>query len=360
MAHTQVQLARGTSAQVLAYTGPAGEAVINTDDYTLAIQDGSTAGGLTHLTPGVLKPQGRLTLTSGVPVLTSDTTAAATVYYTPYEGRWCPIYNGTFWQQISFIETSLALDSNAAHTGYQVSGSLFDVFAFLNSGVFTIGTGPAWSATSTRGTGAGTTQLAMLNGVLTNAVAITLRFGNAVGNTVSVAVNEATYLGTMYATANGQTGMAFKPAAAAGGSDSILGLYNAYNRVRTVTRSEDSTTGWTYANNTTWRAANNSTANRVSWVDGLGQSFAEIDNQENIAGGALVAIGFNSTTVPSGPNAYNSSSTSLAQSVRDHYVALGFNSATALEIASSGTATFNGQLGAPYGNQQCLRASLEM
>lgn len=45
MSHTQVQFARGNSAAVAAYTGPLGELVVNTDDYTLHVQDGSSAGG---------------------------------------------------------------------------------------------------------------------------------------------------------------------------------------------------------------------------------------------------------------------------------------------------------------------------
>jgi len=45
MSHTQVQSARGNSSEVAAYIGPLGEIVVNTDDYTLHVQDGSTAGG---------------------------------------------------------------------------------------------------------------------------------------------------------------------------------------------------------------------------------------------------------------------------------------------------------------------------
>lgn len=45
MAHTQVQRARGTSAQNLAYTGPAGELTVNTDDWSLRVHDGATPGG---------------------------------------------------------------------------------------------------------------------------------------------------------------------------------------------------------------------------------------------------------------------------------------------------------------------------
>jgi hypothetical protein len=45
LAHTQVQRARGTSAQNLGYTGPAGELTVNTDDWSLRVHDGATPGG---------------------------------------------------------------------------------------------------------------------------------------------------------------------------------------------------------------------------------------------------------------------------------------------------------------------------
>jgi hypothetical protein len=45
LSHTQVQWARGSTSQVAAYTGPQGELVLNTDDWSLQSQDGVTAGG---------------------------------------------------------------------------------------------------------------------------------------------------------------------------------------------------------------------------------------------------------------------------------------------------------------------------
>lgn len=36
---------RGTTRAVNAYTGPAGELVVNTDENTILVQDGKTAGG---------------------------------------------------------------------------------------------------------------------------------------------------------------------------------------------------------------------------------------------------------------------------------------------------------------------------
>jgi hypothetical protein len=52
MSHTQVQHARGTSAQSLAYTGPAGEVTVNTDDWSLRVHDGATPGGWPLRTTG--------------------------------------------------------------------------------------------------------------------------------------------------------------------------------------------------------------------------------------------------------------------------------------------------------------------
>ena len=45
MSHTQVQWARGSTSQIVSYTGPIGELVLNTEDWSLQAQDGVTAGG---------------------------------------------------------------------------------------------------------------------------------------------------------------------------------------------------------------------------------------------------------------------------------------------------------------------------
>jgi hypothetical protein len=110
----------------------------------------------------------------------------------------------------------------------------------------------------------------MLNGIWTNKNSITLTNG-AGGGTAGVTANTATYVGSIYCTANGQTGMAFRPTVANGGTNNIMGVWNAYNRVNTRAVSRDNTTSWTYGS-TTWRAANNNVANRITWLDGLQQS----------------------------------------------------------------------------------------
>jgi len=58
---------------------------------------------------GDVPPGGRLTLTSGTPVTTSDVTAATSVYYTPYVGNKISLYNGWEWIFHEFSELSLSL-----------------------------------------------------------------------------------------------------------------------------------------------------------------------------------------------------------------------------------------------------------
>jgi hypothetical protein len=63
--------------------------------------------------------------------MTADATAQSTIYYLPYQGAITPVYNGLAFVNylLGFSGISLALDGNSAHTGYQASGSLYDVFA---------------------------------------------------------------------------------------------------------------------------------------------------------------------------------------------------------------------------------------
>lgn len=59
MSHTQVQWARGGTSQIASYTGPLGELVLNTDDWSLQAQDGVTAGGW------LIRPRLNVRLVSG-------------------------------------------------------------------------------------------------------------------------------------------------------------------------------------------------------------------------------------------------------------------------------------------------------
>jgi hypothetical protein len=144
--------------------------------------------------PPVL-PQGRLTLQTGVPVMTSDQTAKTTIFYASFTGGNLPLYNGVSFANIAIPsdQISMGLDAGTPHIA---SGSVYDVFVVNVAGVPTLCAGPAWSTTATRGTGAGTTQISRISGIWTNTVSLTHCWGGASGVTDlgAVAAGSGAYL----------------------------------------------------------------------------------------------------------------------------------------------------------------------
>jgi hypothetical protein len=297
-----IAIAAWSQGDVLYYNGtdlvrlPAG-----TPGQLLATQ-GSAANPL-WLSRAVPHPQGRLTLTANTPVMAADATAQTTVRYDCYLGNGVPVWNGSFFVVLSITscEVTMGLDAGVPHIA---SGSLYDVFAISNGGALAICAGPAWSSSSSRGSGAGTTQITQTNGGLwTNANALTHCWGGASGTTDfgMIAASQGTYLGTFDATANGQTGMQFKTAPAAGGSANVLALWNAYNRLPVTSLERDSNSANTNSS-TTPRSLDNSTSNRVTMIDGLGQSrvvcstMSQVITNGGSASGYLIGCNSNATT----------------------------------------------------------------
>lgn len=300
-------------------------------------------------------PQGRLTLTSNTPVMTADVTGATSVYYTPYQGNIVPIYDGANMQSYAFSQLTMTLN-----TSNQLSGNLYDLFVFLNSSVVTIGAGPAWSSStagsSSRGTGSGTTQIQQIDGLWVNANAIILKNGTTTFS--SVAAGLATYVGTIYMTANGQTTVNMRPAAAAGGSNNVIGIYNAYNRVGVSSICDDSNVNWTY-NVATWRpldGASGNINNRITYIDGLAQSTVQgriitLAYSSTTATNCTVGINRDATTFPSQVGAYIQTTGGSLLGATDLWAedsyspALGLHFIQALEVSLNAvtiTYAFNG------------------
>jgi hypothetical protein len=286
---------------------------------------------------------GRLTLASGVGATTTDIAGAATIYFTPGGITALPVYNGTIWQSYITSEISLALDSTSSDTGYHASGSIFDLFAINNAGTIQLVTGPAWTSSTARGTGTGTTQLQNLNGTFVNQNAMTARFGSSSGNTVSVPATQATYLGSFQATANGQA------------SDTRLNrlLYNFYVPAKRSLFASDPTASWAYSNGSTWRPADGNTANAVTVLAGLQGIVVDLNGAQTVYGTAAgqtvgAGIGVNSTTLPDGGStlAVTVGGTNFYTPLRTpktHAPALGATTYTLLELgAGSGTQTWLG------------------
>ncbi len=201
----------------------------------------SCGNGTWKLAPGAIGSSsavcnGRLTIASGTPVPMSDVTNATTIYFTPYKGNGITIYTGTAWATYAFSELSVPVPSGT-NTNY-------DVFVYDNSGTLTLST-VAWTNDTTRAT-----SLVPQDGIWVKSGAITYR-----------------YLGTIRTT--GTSGQCED-------STTKRYVYNEFNQVSRELKITEATASWTYTPNV-WRAANNSTANRVSVVVGNAGPLANLD-----------------------------------------------------------------------------------
>lgn len=179
---------------------------------------GSNVLGVWHNLPSVVG--GRLTLTSGTPVTTSNVTAAGTLYYTPYLHDKIALYDGTRWRVYTFTEISLSLTLT--------SGKNYDVFLYDNAGTLTLELSAAWTNDTTRAD-----AITRQNGAWVKSGATTRR-----------------YLGTLRASGTNTTE----------DSDSKRFVWNYYNQVPFVDFRADNTDSWTNAGNGTLSAMNSGNA----------------------------------------------------------------------------------------------------
>jgi hypothetical protein len=238
---------------------------------SLTVSAGSVTAGTSTTCTDIgtvlrLSPQGRLTLTTGKPVMSADVTAATTLYYDSYVGGLVWVWNGTTWVPLTITADEISMGLSA--TNHPANG-FFDVFAVNNSGALALCT-VAWTNGTTRAS-----AVSLKNGIWTITAAPTHCYGGAAGATdLASAIggaNQAVLLGSMMTTAtNGQTAMQFKPAGASGGNNTWRGIGNVYNMVVASSQSHDNGTTWTIAA-TTFAAVHASNSNRISWIDPLGQ-----------------------------------------------------------------------------------------
>jgi hypothetical protein len=354
----QAKFKSGSGSPNGVVAGTAGSATINADsywDYTNNILYICTTTGTTSTAVWtainaatsanvVPAPQGRLTLTSGTPVINGDVTAATAVYYTPYVGDDVPIYNGT-----SFIPQSIVSELQLTLTSSHVASNIYDLFIFNNSGVVTLGSGPSWSAGTSgsitagscaRGTGVGGAALTRIQGILTNAVSMTIRYGNGTV-TATVAANQATYVGSMFMDGtNGQV-----TCNVSWGSSRKYGIWNAYNRVPIILKAGDASGG--SDTSTIFHALLGNTANSLTTLTGLAEEYVALAAVDVIvqtgSDNETIAIGVNSTSVATGLNSiFNSGASGLKNTIRAEYdmaPSLGINTITSLFKTSGGAPT---------------------
>lgn len=240
----------------------------------------------------------------------SSVTAATTLYYAPFIGKYVPIITSGVMTSYAFtasandaVGLSIVLGANWA------ANTIYDVFVALDGTTVRLATGPDWSAgavagsntigSSTRGTGAGSTELQIASGIMTNKNTMTLRYANA--STFSAAANAATYLGTIRTGSAGQVSFTLGSGAAGGGIANLF-VWNAYNQVRVATTVSDNTVSWNYTSATV-RASDNSATNRVNFLTGLAQGGIEASAGTLIRSAAAlnafgqIGLALNSTTV---------------------------------------------------------------
>ena len=358
---TRAKLASGAGSPNGTVAGTAGSTGIGADTYWdttnkilyVCTTTGSTSTAVwtavnaSTAAAVVPPPQGRLTPISATPVIATDSIAATSIYYTPYAGNLCPIYNGTSFVPTAFIEQQLTLV--ASH----VASNIYDVFMFSNSGVPTIVTGPSWSGgtggnitagSCARGTGAGGAALTMISGILTNAVSITGRNGNT---TYTINANLATYLGSIFMDGtNGQVSCYL-----GWGQSRKFGVWNAYNRIPIIMIGGDSTATWADSGAATIRPSNGAAANNITVFCGLAEEAVDANFTQSVTSngasrGFEIGLGLNSTTAFSGtpfqatvmPNTAELTGRSEYQLIPS----LGINTLQSLESALVSPLVFNG------------------
>ena len=275
---------------------------------------------------------------SGTPVMTTNVTSSDRIYYTPYIGNNLPAPNGSGgYSNVAFSEMSV----NTAFSEFYGVG---DIFAYYADSTWNICGAPwypggSFSSTS-RGTGAGTTQLTQIGGILVNAYNLTCY--NSDTDAYTISAQYGIYLGSF--AGGGGLKVMFNPSAAPGGSQTGIGLWNAYNRVRITASSQDSNSSWTYSSSA-WRNADDSTANSITWLDGLGQTsisaaYDATGSNSSASGQTNIGVGINDIVTPA-INGQSSSTTPLSiHSATISPPILGLNVAQALERVPAGTETF--------------------
>lgn len=328
---------------------------------TTAYVDAQVAGGVSGVgslngQTGALvqwpSPQGRLTLTSNTPVMTTSVTAATTVYYTSTAaGKNVPVYNGSsvITRQLCAANTADACELSVALGANWTTNSNYDWFVGLDSGTLRLCSGPDWTAgavsgsATARGTGAGSTELQNFDGLLTNKNSMTCRYANA--STFTCAANQCTYLGTGRTGSAGQISFTYGSSASGGGTANLM-LWNAYNQFPITSLTKDTTTSWTYGT-ATWRAPNaNTTTYRVNYVSGLSSGLFTGKYAAfmfpNAAITAYAAVGYDSTSAICGtPSAANNQAFGSQVAICAQY-SLGLHYMSALEYSSGASSTFYG------------------
>lgn len=294
-------------------------------------------------------PQGRLALSTATPVMTSTVSGATTIYYTPYSGRAVPLWNGsTFTMTDTGGELSQATTDSTKSPAAVANNSNYDLFVWSDGGTMRCTRGPAWASDTARHSGSAS-ELELLQGFYVNKYAITN----------GPAAQRGTYVGTIRTNGSAAVDWLLNTSGA-GGSESKLHVWNAYNRVAVATTVNDTTDSWTSTTNA-YEALNagvgSGAGNRISVVRGIDEDEVMVDLRMPAAHSAGanggVGIGLNSSSANAAQSVCSVTlSSSFIIPPSAVYAAnpgIGYHYFQALQRpAASGTTTFYGDGGLTF------------
>lgn len=238
--------------------------------------------------PPSITPQGRLTLVTAAPVMTSTQSGKTTLYYTPYVGSQVPLYNGADFIAAPFSELSVATTDTSKNPAAIGASKINDWFVWNDAGTMRLSHGPDWTNDTTRSAG---TALVTVGGINLNSVAIT----NGPG------ASRGTWVGTTRSNGSSQLDWIL------GGSSSTagwFGVWNTYNRRLIKTQVTDGSGGVSYTT-VAWRSAFSNANNRVSYVCGLAEDYFEATYLVTInspSANLAAGVGYDVTNASSGTN----------------------------------------------------------
>ena len=316
----------------------------------------SSGGGGGSISTSFSPPQGRLTLQTLTPVMTTTQAAKTAIFYTPHVGNQIPLYNGTAFVMTAFTELTVATTDTANSPAAIGVSKVNDWFIWdSGGGVLKLVHGPDWTSDTARSAG---TAIERIQGLWVNSVAITN----------GPAIRRGTYVGTTRSNASSQLDWIF-PGAGSGGLAGVFNVWNCYNRVNVAGLLQNNSASWTY-NSTVVRPVQGSAAGRISFVSGLMEDAAEavlcsycIAASDGTTG--IVGIGVDTTTAFNGSSAQGTGTASSGVSLLASYTAPSIGHSfwswnEACNVSAAGSPTFYGLIGTPTRTMNGLQFSFRM
>jgi hypothetical protein len=269
------------------------------------------AGASPAAVTAIDEPGLRLTLTTAVPVTSSDVTTTSVIYYTPWKTGRIHTYDAGSWT--AHVTPEVSLDISALGLA---NNSNYDIFAYWDGAAIQLELSAAWASNTARAD-----ALVRQDGILVKAADPSRR-----------------YVGT------------FRTISTTTTCDTKLKrfLWNFYNRVRRTMAKIESTSSWTYGT-TSWRVARADANNGVEFVCGeptnMQARVRTVGSGASTGYSCSVGIGLDSTTVNSSTSFgsfANSSLYSDCEAIYNDYPSIGYHKVYWLEISSGVTITFYG------------------